>query len=206
MKHEKLTTYLLLYFVLSGLQLFSQESKPQILHIPENWKFEHMDFPLSFAPEIDFEGFEELIFSPGMFDTEAPDYFTYIFVMSVSNEEQINSSSLEKVLLAYYKGLSQAVAESKESTIDTAAIACSVVKLKSDFRKSEHYSAKINFIDSFTDNRMISLNMELDVKYNDASQRLFILAMVSPVLESDPVWQSLKNYKNEAIKRNPQLQ
>lgn len=206
MNYQSLTYYFLLLSFFLTLQLTAQEPKPEILHIPENWKFEHMDFPLGFAPEIKYEGFEELIFSPGMFDTEAPDYFSYIFVMSVNNEREVSISTLEEVLLAYYRGLSQAEAESKETTIDTSVITCSVAKLKDDFRESEHYSAKINFIDSFTDNRTINLNMELDVQYNKTSERLYILAMVSPVQDMDPVWQTLKMHKDETIKRNPQLQ
>ncbi|MEZ5083249.1 MAG: hypothetical protein R2750_07345 [Bacteroidales bacterium] len=206
MKHQNFTFYIFLLSVFVSLQLTAQDNKPAILHIPENWKFERMEFPLGFAPGIKYEGFEELIFSPGMFDTVAPDYFSYIFVMSINNEKEVSISTLKEVLLAYYKGLSQSVAESKETTIDTSVITCSVAKLKNDFRESEHYSAKITFIDSFTDNRKISLNLELDVKYNEVSQRLYILAIVSPVQQKDPVWQTLKKHKNEIIKLNPQLQ
>ena len=206
MKYQNLTTILLLYFVLSASQLVAQETKPEILYIPENWKFEHMAFPLGFAPGIDFEGFEELIFSPGMFDTETPDYFSYIFVMSVSKKKEISRSNLEEVLLAYYRGLSHAVAGSKEITIDTAAITCSVIKGKDDFRDSEHYSAKINFIDSFTDSHTIKLNMEMDVHYDKISQRLYILAIVSPAAKHNPVWETLYNHRREIIKRNLQLQ
>ena len=27
---------------------------------PEGWQYERIDFPLAFAPELDYEGFEEL--------------------------------------------------------------------------------------------------------------------------------------------------
>lgn len=37
------------------------------LPIPEGWRTETIPFPLEFAPELSYEGYEELRFSPGMF-------------------------------------------------------------------------------------------------------------------------------------------
>ena len=206
MKHQKLTYYIFLLSVFISLQLNAQDVKPEILNIPENWKFERMDFPLDFAPEIKYEGFEELIFSPGMFDIEAPDYFSYIFVMSINNKKEISKEQLEKVLLDYYLGLSLAVAESKEIVVDTTEITASVTEVENDLPNNWNFNAEVDFIDTFTNARKIKLAMELDVNYDDVSQRLFILAIVSPTTKKDPVWETLSKHRSEIIKRNPQLQ
>ena len=50
--------------------LLGQE--PELLPpAPAGWRFERIDFPLDFAPDIEHEGFEELWFAPGMFAPES---------------------------------------------------------------------------------------------------------------------------------------
>ena len=53
---------------------------PFHLPTPEGWRTETIPFPLEFAPELDYEGVEELRFAPGMFTEGAEDYWTYAFV------------------------------------------------------------------------------------------------------------------------------
>ena len=44
---------------------------PFSMPTPEGWRTETIPFPLEFAPELEYEGLEELRFAPGMFDAAA---------------------------------------------------------------------------------------------------------------------------------------
>ena len=50
---------------------------PPLVQVPEGWRHERLDFPLSFAPELEFRGFEDLSFAPGMFALNSDSYFSY---------------------------------------------------------------------------------------------------------------------------------
>ncbi len=43
---------------------FAQDKNSSLLPVPEDWRFEKIDFPLDFAPDLDYQGFEELRFAP----------------------------------------------------------------------------------------------------------------------------------------------
>jgi hypothetical protein len=43
------------------------QPKPELLpSAPKGWRFERIDFPLPFAPDLPHRGFEELRFAPGI--------------------------------------------------------------------------------------------------------------------------------------------
>ncbi len=69
MKHFATLLTGLLIFV---LQDHAQEVQPRMMTLPQEWEFEYLEFPLAFAPDLEYNGFEELRFAPGMFDTASP--------------------------------------------------------------------------------------------------------------------------------------
>ena len=91
-----------------------QESPPVpfLLPTPDGWRTETIPFPLPFAPDLQYVGLEELRFAPGMFDPESEDSWTYAFVWWLPLGTAIDRETLESDLEAYFRGLTQAVAES----------------------------------------------------------------------------------------------
>ena len=59
---------------------------PFYLPTPDGWRTETIPFPLDFAPELEYEGLEELRFSPGMFAEMKTDFWSYAFVWWVPKE------------------------------------------------------------------------------------------------------------------------
>lgn len=193
-----------LLLLLSGI--YAQDAEPEILLMPENWKFERIDFPLGFAPDIDFEGFEELRFSPGIFTTTSPDYFTYIFTMMIKNKRELTSSELESMLLSYYRGLGAAVAEQKEALTDTTKITVAVrAKSGGDKSGNRRFSASVHFIDYFTDGREIDLHMEIELLSHTATNDLVLFALVSPQQPDSSFWKELRMQKQLILENNAQL-
>jgi hypothetical protein len=58
----------------------SKPDVPFVLPTPEGWRTETLHFPLEFAPQLPYQGLEELRFSPGMFKPGREDFWTYAFV------------------------------------------------------------------------------------------------------------------------------
>jgi len=194
-----MNNWIILFFTLLliiSITSNAQDSNPTLLPEPEDWKFEKIDFPLDFAPDIEYKGFEELRFAPGMFDTLSNNYFTYIFALSIADKATIGKNEMELFLVEYYKGLCSAVAESKKQTVDISKIKARVKKSKRGKNKTLAYSARVNFIDVFTNGKEVVLNMELELYKNSDKDNLYLLALVSPHKMDSKVWTNLHNIRN----------
>ncbi len=167
-----------LLFFITVLSLFSQTSTDRILKYPEEWKFERIDFPLDYAKDITWKGFEELRFSPGMFDSSSEDYFKYYFCVSIEGDKSINKEELTNFLNSYYKGLCKAVNTKKKYVIDYNKIRASVKSLS-----DSSYQASVIFFDSFTNGDQVILDMSLEIQKR--SNTTLILATVVSNEESD---------------------
>ncbi|MEZ4800896.1 MAG: hypothetical protein R2809_14190 [Flavobacteriales bacterium] len=93
-------------FVLISVALFGQdEGKVSLLESDSTWNQEIFYFPLSFAPEINFEGFEDARFPKYWSNRDSSDFWSYVFVWSISNPVEVTSSSIEQSLKIYFNGL-----------------------------------------------------------------------------------------------------
>ena len=149
--------YIILAFVFTSAFLFGQKEKNSLLKYPETWKSERINFPLDFAKDIHWKGFEELRFAPGMFKTEAKDYFTYTFIIKREANTPYTEDILVKFLNTYYKGLCKVVNANDKFPIDYNKIKASVKK-----ETATTFTADIVFFDSFTDGRNVNLKMYIE--------------------------------------------
>src|SRR4030095_5077344 len=72
---------------------------------PDNWQEEHIQFPISFAPQIPYSGVEELRFAPGWAVSTSDEYWSYTFLWWLEGKPSIDKDSLQKNLTFYYSGL-----------------------------------------------------------------------------------------------------
>jgi hypothetical protein len=169
---------------------------PYTLPTPEGWRTERMAFPLGFAKDLDYRGHEDLRFAPGMFKAEAPDYFSYAFVMWIDGTMSFEAKSLEKDLLRYYKGLCGSVAKGKKLDFDLSKIAVRVTAqdqrgtLGGETAKVLH--ARIDWFDPFVTGKPLTLQLELWGRSADAGKRSCLFALASPKEKTAPVWESLR--------------
>ena len=112
--------FIILCGVLKADVAYAQETKAvkKPIHYdgtPDKWRFEPIPFPLDFAPELHYQGLEELLFMPGMFKPEQKDFFSYAFVWAVEGEQPLTLQQIKKDLWFYYAGLYKAVAKADKS-------------------------------------------------------------------------------------------
>jgi len=198
----KRLTFLFVIISVFSIALPAQKDSPNLLPTPEDWRFEKIDFPLDFAPHIEYEGFEELRFAPGMFDTLSSTYFTYVFALSINNKTELKKSEIRQFLTKYYKGLCRAVAKSKKLTVDVSEIKVSVEKLKKPKSKIQTYWAQANFFDVFTNGQEVELNLELEVVKRLTDNKLYLLALVSPHKKESKIWKDLYEIRKKIKKES----
>ena len=163
---------------------------------PPDWRFERIDFPLPFAPELNYNGFEELSFAPGMFNAQSDTYFTYIFAMHLTNEITIDAGLLQTLLETYFRGLCRAVAKGTDFDIDVSKISATVREIHHEAERSRQFVVTLDSFDPFVTGKPLKLHLEmLVVERSRNDHRIF--AAVSPKPADSPVWKILRKFKRE---------
>jgi hypothetical protein len=155
-----------------------------------------MAFPLGFAKDLEYKGHEDLRFAPGMFKAEAPDYFSYAFVMWIDGAMSFEPASLEKDLLKYYKGLCASVAKGKKLDLDLSKIKVQVTKQEQKGtlggEDADFLHARIDWYDPFVTGKPLTLHLELWGRPADAGKRRCLFALASPREKTAPIWDALR--------------
>lgn len=167
---------------------------PFSMPIPEGWRTETIPFPLEFAPELEYEGLEELRFAPGMFDADSEDFWTYAFVWWIPEETSIDPDSLASDLVAYFSGLGHVVAEDRG--LDTSSASYSVSLEDADDAEYDYIGSAETF-DSFVTGEMISLNIRVKGITCPEQERLAVFFELSPQPFAHNVWTTLSKIGEE---------
>ena len=172
-------------------------TKPELLpETPPDWRYERIEFPLPFAPELKYDGFEELGFAPGMFNAKSDTYFTYIFAMKITNDVSFDAKLLKSLLETYFRGLCRTVAEGTDFDIDVSKISATVREDHYEAPRSRHFSVMLDSYDPFVTGKPLKLRLELlVVERNRNDHRIF--AAVSPKPADSPVWKLLRKLKQQ---------
>lgn len=186
---------ILLALAVCGIAAQDAEA-PYTLTAPEGWRPERMAFPLGFAKDLEYKGSEDLRFSPGMFQADAADYFSYAFVMWIDGKMSFEARSLEQDLLKYYKGLCGSVAKGKKLDLDLSKIVVEVTKQEEKGtlggEATELLHARIDWYDPFVTGKPLTLHLELWGRVADAGKKSCLFAIASPKEKTAPVWDALR--------------
>lgn len=185
------------------LAVIAMEPQPQpelMPPTPADWRFERIDFPLSFAPDLKYKGFEELRFAPGMFKPESDTYFTYVFAMKITDDVTLDAPALQSLLETYFRGLCRTVAKEKKFDIDTSKITAQVQADQPDAPPARNFSATVASFDAFVTGKSLTLNREMIViDTSRTDHRIF--AAVSPKPTDSPIWKLLRTLKDQFQER-----
>ena len=150
---------------------------------PEGWRYERIDFPLSFAPELEYEGFEELRFAPGMFAPGADSYFSYALAIRIEGDQRVDGAFAAEFLDTYYRGLARTVAAGRGLDLEGAAFGVEVAPHPAGFL------ATVDTVDAFVTGEALRLRFELSV--HDGPGYVELFGIVSPLDEDAPIWDEL---------------
>jgi len=180
--------FLLLSCLTFSSRLLGQEIE-SILKAPDNWNSEIIAFPLSFAPEIDLEGFEDIRFAPGWADPGSEEFWTYHFSWFVEDKGPMTEAKLSETFALYYDGLAKLVLKEEDSTL-ISKIQPSI----SLFIETERgFKGKIRVFDSFFTQDYLNLHMKVREKVCKASNKRILSFDVSPQNFDHEVWKIFQN-------------
>lgn len=161
------------------------------------WKGERLVLPPGFAPDLGWNGIEQIRFAPGMFDPQEPDFFSYAIVFLLAAEADTSEKILEKELLTYYRGLSKAVMGGKGQSVDTGPFTITLEKdesLKgapSGIEGGKAYSGVLKWTEPFATQKAQTLNLEIFVwKHGDQP---VVFSSISPAARDQEMpWKNLR--------------
>ncbi len=166
---------------------YSQEDAIGVtMPIPEGWRTETIPFPLSFAPDLPYVGVEELRFSPGMFDAESEQFWTYAFVWWVNANGPHDVESLAKYLENYFQGLAVSVAESKEFEVGKADFTSAL-----EANDDGSFQGHANTFDAFVTGESVRLNIHGRAWTCPDTERMIVFFALSPQAPDHAVWNDL---------------
>ncbi|HWO57640.1 MAG TPA: hypothetical protein VNN55_08760 [bacterium] len=184
---------------------FAQEAAelPFAVPTPDGWAKETIPLPPSFAPDMKWSGLEELRFAPGWMNADSATFFSYALLFWLPGDQPTDAHTLETQLLTYYRGLAQAVAESKGKVLDVTRFTMSVVDAATPPQKRAGgeevtaYNGKLKWIEPFTTGREQTLRMEIQVwrSVMPVGNCVFICASSQP--ETAEVWTKLRAIRED---------
>lgn len=156
-----------------------------VLVAPENWIGEIIPFPLGFAREIDFVGYEDLRFAPKWSDSTSQEFWTYAFVWYIEKQDAMTVAKLEENFNLYYDGL-MGVNDSHRSDSNQST---KLNKTQSVFKKSASgFTGEMTVYDRFFTKDYITLNVQVSETFCLKTNKQIIRCDISPKEFSNSVW------------------
>ncbi len=182
---NKKTVLILFIFTIGSFITFAQEVET-VLSAPDNWKSEIIPFPLGFAQEIDFVGFEDLRFAPNWTDSTNQEFWTYTFVWYIEKGPAMTENKLTETFNLYYDGLMGVDQNNETDSTNTNKLdktLCLFIKTNDGFL------GKMRVYDRFFTKDYMTLNIKVKETFCPESNKQIVLCDISPKDFSHEVWE-----------------
>jgi hypothetical protein len=180
----KKSILVLFLFTISSIITFGQE-KESVLSAPDNWQSEIIPFPLGFARDIDFIGFEDLRFAPGWSDSTSQEFWAYTFVWYIEKGPAMTESKLTESFNSYYDGLMGVDIHNQNDSTNSNQLdktLCLFVKT------NEGFVGKMRVYDRFFTKDYMTLNIKVKESFCPKTNKQIIFCDISPMAFDHEVW------------------
>lgn len=168
-----------------------REATAVILKGPEEWRLETFPVPPGFAPGVKLKGSEEVRFSPGMYQPDSPQYFTYIVAMTTEGTAPFGGAELKDFLEQYFRGLLTGRAQRQGKTIDPAEIQATILP-SVEGAAAAPLRADLSIVDAFTDGRKTTLHVDAYVHPRPAVEKTCLILLISASPRESDTWKNLR--------------
>jgi hypothetical protein len=164
---------------------------PYSLSTPRGWDVERFPIPISFAPDIQYTGVEDVRFAPGWGNSKSNEYWTYAFLWYLDGKPEMNSKVIELNLKAYYTGLIGSNIEKRKIPADKiTSVKVSVDEIKTEKGDTKTFAGKIEMLD-YMEQKPMTLQCMVHLKTCSEEGKSFIFYQLSPKPLTDAVWKDL---------------
>ena len=178
-----------------------EKEPPYQVPTPTGWAKETIALPPAFAPDMKWKGTEELRFAPGMFKADAPDFFSYALLFWLPDGQKIDPKTIEKELLAYYRGLAKAVLKGKKQEVDAGAFTLTLSEAKDKPAKRAGgepvtaYAGELKWVEPFATGKPQTLRLEVHAWHSEKHKHHCVFLCASPQPETAEVWKTLRQIR-----------
>lgn len=166
--------------------LFGQENEDvEVFKTDSTWIKEIIAFPIGFAQDIKYEGFEDLRFPQGWSKEGSPNFWSYVWAWRIKKNKAVTISDLEKNIQLYFDGL---------LGLDFYNIDGKQVRKTNALflRKDDnHYIGKVKTFDTRYTKKPMTLNVLVAVNYCEQEKITIIHFKFSPKPLDHAVWDKL---------------
>lgn len=182
MRRRGILLIMMLYWVVN---VFAQENVSLLL-TDSTWVKEEFQFPLSFAPKIQFNGIEEAYFPTGWKHKDSDEFWSYIFVWAIDSSEMLTTQEIESNLQLYFDGLMRV----KDSEKHHSTIAVFVEE-----ESGAIFRGKVRTLDAFFSKEPMLLYATVEQRYCMLTNRLLVGFRFSPQSFSENIWTKLNGVR-----------
>jgi len=162
--------------------------KVSLLITESTWRKEVFTFPLSFAKEIKYEGFEEAHFPKGWRKEDSPEFWSYAFVMNINGIEDLTAEELETNLQFYFDGLMNLVNKDKDKVLPKTVTNISKTGDSNGILK---FSGTVLLYDSFVTKKPLLLNVKIEKQDCKQTKKSNVVFWFSPKDFDNDIWNTL---------------
>lgn len=168
-----LTLSILLVFLVCALG--QTNDKINLIQADSSWGKEIIQVPFWFAPQINYQGYEDIRFADGWENIESDGFWTLVFTWDINLENKPKSRFFEKNLKLYFDGLMKVVNEDTKIAIPESKIV-----LRKTKNTIPSYTGTIETYDAFTTKKMILLNVVIEVHFCASKNQYIPFFKISP--------------------------
>jgi hypothetical protein len=169
-----------------------------VIVTPPKWAQENYTFPLEFAKEIPYKGYEDAMFSPFWGDRLSDEFWTYVIIWWLSDSPQFNERIFGQVLQQYYTGLARKSRPGTATPSDSASRAkVEVTKAKTDSSDMATYNASAIIYDGNISMAQLHINLKIHVLSCGKGRATVVIYEISPKDYASSVWQTLDIIKSQ---------
>ncbi len=188
---KKILILIVLFF--QFLLGFSQsKTDDSIFENTLNWKQEIIQFPIDWAPKVELQGIEEILFTPEWSNPESDHFWSLIIGWKIDRISLLSLEEIQDNLFGYFDGLMKPNHWAKEFPEPK-------IHLK---KGGNNFHGYMTFFDGFHTGKVITVNIQGDQRLYQNERKSIITFRISPKEQSHPIWNQLKpiHPKKEKVK------
>ena len=174
-----------------------------VLTAPKDWGRERIELPPGFAPQMELKGTEEIRFAPGMFRADSDSFFSYVIMFHLPARKPLDEQTLQRELLAYYRGLAQAVARGKNLTVQPDGYSLTMERIKPGETEEDppamtRFTGELKWDEPFVTGKPQTLRLEIESGAVSDSDASYVAICVSPQSPDAAIWAKLREVRKTA--------
>jgi len=182
----------LVYWIKGKLGFYPGDISRRYTYAAKDWQQEVIIFPIDFAPDIRYKGFEDLHFAPHWGDAGSPEKWAYTYVWYLDDLYHFNEKVLQQNLVSYYSGLTRRRAVADKDDMKNYFPATATVKKTGTVDGDiATYAASVHLYDAQVTKKPGDIYILAHLKACSDNNKTVLLFEVAGYPPGAPIWTTL---------------